>query len=92
MFWRGGYERAPRVEKVSPAVVSVRVKGNIQPVSSSEDNLPFGGQGFDNLPDNHPLKRFFREFGGPDASPGMPRQNDQRRMQRPRPISQGQRR
>ena len=56
------------VEKVSPAVVSVRVKSRVEPAS---DNNPgslfegpggmFGGPGFDQLPDDHPLKRFFRE-------------------------------
>ncbi|WP_425418979.1 Do family serine endopeptidase [Oricola indica] len=74
------------IEKVSPAVVSVRVKSDIQPASS---DFSFGGRGFDDLPDDHPLKKFFREFGpqfgGPDS-------RDDRRSQRPRrarPVSQG---
>ena len=29
----------------------------------------FGGRGFDELPDDHPLKRFFRDFGG-QGGPG----------------------
>lgn len=49
------------VEKVSPAVVSVRVKEQIKPASDdgSDAESPF-----DNLPPNHPLRRFF-EFGNP---------------------------
>jgi serine protease Do len=75
------------IEQVSPAVVSVRVKTDIQPASS--DFGPFGGRGFEDLPRDHPLRKFFDEFGpqfrGPDGF------ND-RRSQRPRrarPISQG---
>lgn len=78
------------VEKVSPAVVSVRVKANVEPAANRGGDF-FGGQGFDNLPDDHPMKRFFREFRGfGDQQP------DQRRSQRrgprnadPRPVSQG---
>ena len=44
------------VEAVSPAVVSVRVKAKIEPASN---NGLFGGFGFDQLPEDHPLKRFF---------------------------------
>lgn len=87
------------VEKVTPAVVSVRVKSDVQP--ASDNGFSFNGQGFDELPENHPLKRFFREFGGP-GGPGaeMDRQDGGKRMerrQRPenhrpgraRPVSQG---
>lgn len=59
------------VDAVSPAVVSVRVQSDVKPVSDNTDgngfNFNFGGRGFDELPDDHPLKRFFREFGGPDG-------------------------
>lgn len=76
------------VEKVSPAVVSVRVKGDVQPVS--DDSGTFGqgpgSQGFDQLPDNHPLKRFFREFGGPNGDGG---QQSMRPQRRERQQSQG---
>jgi serine protease Do len=66
------------VDAVSPAVVSVRVQSNVQPASDETNNFSFnfGGRGLDQLPDDHPLKRFFREFGGPggqggpDARPG----------------------
>jgi serine protease Do len=52
------------VEKVSPAVVSVRVTANVQPASDSGPGSFFSGPGFDDLPDDHPLKRFFRDFRG----------------------------
>lgn len=75
------------VEKVSPAVVSVRVKGKLQTMS---DNGPgefgFGGPGFDDLPEGHPFKRFFREFGGPN---GERREGRPRAERRERPQSQG---
>ena len=89
------------VEKVSPAVVSVRVKSRVEPAS---DNNPgslfegpggmFGGPGFDQLPDDHPLKRFFREFRGEGPGAEGPRserrqERQQRRTERMRPSSQG---
>ena len=53
------------VQAVSPAVVSVRVQSDIKPASDESNfSFNFGGRGFDELPDDHPLKRFFREFGG----------------------------
>ena len=43
--------------------------------------------GFDNLPDNHPLKKFFREFRGDgDQLPGQRRGG---REKGPRPVAQG---
>ena len=55
------------VDAVSPAVVSVRVQSDVKPVNNNSGfTFDFGGRGFDDLPDDHPLKRFFREFGGPD--------------------------
>ncbi len=94
------------VEKVSPAVVSVRVKSRIEPASDGPGGLNggpgslfnFDGQGFDDLPDNHPLKRFFREFrgGGQDGpraegprSERRQERREQRRAERMRPSSQG---
>lgn len=60
------------VSAVSPAVVSVKVQSDAQPVSDDNSNFSFnfGGRGFDELPDDHPLKRFFKEFGG--QMPGGP--------------------
>ena len=75
------------VERVSPAVVSVRVKAKIEPASDDGANLFSNPPGFEDLPDNHPLKRFFRDYRG---------DNDQRRFGRrdrrgdePRPTAQG---
>ncbi len=70
------------VEKVSPAVVSVRVKSSVAPAQFD------GGDGqatpFDNLPPDHPLRRFF-DFGQPgQANPfGAP---DRGQNQRPRQM------
>lgn len=86
------------VQQVSPAVVSVQVKSNIQP--ANDDSGPFGGPGgFNDLPDDHPLKRFFREFRGDGNGNGGPgqwrefRRDDHKpgpkRPRGPRPVSQG---
>ncbi|PRD45812.1 serine peptidase [Phyllobacterium phragmitis] len=80
------------VAKVSPAVVSVRVKSDVQTASDQGQNL-FSGPGFDQLPDGHPLKRFFREFGGggdgPWGRPGGKKKRSENRPGRIRPVSQG---
>ena len=71
------------VSAVSPAVVSVRVQSNTQVASDDDDSnftFNFGGRGFDQLPDDHPLKRFFREFGG--QMPGGPGDRNQDRAER----------
>ena len=80
------------VERVSPAVVSVKVKAKIQPTADdgSDDQ-----DGFDNLPNNPQLRRFFKEFRGFGDQGGQnedghrrfghrDRNNDQ-----PRPVAQG---
>lgn len=83
------------VEAVSPAVVSVRVAREVSAVSNdgSRFNFDFGGRGFGDLPDDHPLKRFFKEFnkdfGGQDRAErddGRKNKNERRRL---RPASQG---
>jgi len=48
------------VERVKPAVVSVRVKTR-QVADRNDDGPGFSGP---DLPDGHPLQRFFREFRG----------------------------
>ncbi|MCA1297534.1 Do family serine endopeptidase [Stappia indica] len=48
------------VAGVKPAVVSVRVRTEVQPKMMS---APGGMPGFENLPSDHPLYRFFRRFG-----------------------------
>jgi serine protease Do len=45
------------VEKVRPAVVSVRVRSSAQVASMDEEDMPF----FD-LPEGSPMERFFRQF------------------------------
>ncbi|MBW3098681.1 Do family serine endopeptidase [Pseudohoeflea coraliihabitans] len=73
------------VEAVSPAVVSVRVTSNVKPVG--DETFSFNGRGLEDLPDDHPMKRFFdqfdRQFG--ERAPG-PRPE---RRGRARPVSQG---
>ena len=77
------------VQKVSPAVVSVQVKAKAEAASDRGGDM-FGGQGFEDLPDGHPLKRFFREFRG-DGDRNWKRQERRgdRENARPRPVSQG---
>lgn len=52
---------ADLVERVTPAVVSVKVKAKVQ---STADDGSDDQNGFDNLPDNPQLRRFFKEFRG----------------------------
>jgi serine protease Do len=80
------------VERVSPAVVSVRVTAKIEPASDDGTFSFQGPQGFDNLPDDHPMKRFFKEFRGfGDQKPGDRRseRRNKRRDDGPRPVAQG---
>ncbi|MET3560168.1 serine protease Do [Bartonella japonica] len=49
------------VSKVKPAVVSVQVKSNKKKEDWFFSNF-FSSPSIDQLPDQHPLKRFFREF------------------------------
>ncbi len=80
------------VEKVSPAVVSVQVKARIEPAADRGGGDMFSSPGFDDLPDNHPLKRFFREFRGDGNGGGdrwQQRRGDNREHARPRPVAQG---
>src|SRR5262245_8515811 len=75
------------VEKVSPAVVSVRVKSKAEPAADDgqfQFQGPQGPQGFDQLPDDHPLKRFFREFRD-----GNGERRHGERDAKPRPVAQG---
>lgn len=74
------------VERVSPAVVSVRVAAAVQPASDEGGNFSFNFPGLDDLPEDHPMQRFFREFRG-DPRFGNP--GRQQRSERARPSSQG---
>lgn len=81
------------VQQVSPAVVSVRVKAKIEAASDDGAQM-FGDQDFDDLPDGHPLKRFFREFRQDQDGQIRPdSRRDNRRFDRrergPRPTAQG---
>lgn len=70
------------VSAVKPAVVSVRVRTDETPrMMSNRQGIP----GFEDLPQDHPLQRFFRRFGGEQFG------GDQRREQQPRRhgMSQG---
>jgi serine protease Do len=78
------------VDAVTPAVVSVRVKSDVTPVSAEAQQMP----GLDDLPDDHPMKRFFRDFGRDnpfgDLFPDRRGENrPQFRQPRSRPVSQG---
>lgn len=79
------------VEAVSPAVVSVRVSSDAVPVSNEGFSFNFNGEGFDSLPDDHPLKRFFdqfeHQFGDRDRPHADRGEREHRR--RVRPVSQG---
>ena len=53
------------VEKVKPAVISVRVKMRVDAQStSSDDELPF--------PKGSPMEKFFKRFGAPEGGQGGP--------------------
>ena len=52
------------VDKVRPAVVSIRVKAEAPASESAMEGLP-------DLPDGSPLERFFREWGGPGGPGGQ---------------------
>ncbi|MCQ8781099.1 Do family serine endopeptidase [Mangrovibrevibacter kandeliae] len=56
------------VQKVSPAVVSVRVKETVTPTADDGDDGDMGSP-FDDLPKDHPLRRFF-QFGNPNMPRG----------------------
>lgn len=58
------------VEVVSPAVVSVRVRGD---APSAGVATPFGIPEFEDLPENHPLRRFFDQFREQQPPSGDPR-------------------
>src|SRR6187455_3207381 len=53
------------VEKVKPAVISVRVKMRADPQLSSDDENPF--------PKGSPMEKFFKRFGMPEGIPKAPR-------------------
>lgn len=62
------------VEQVQPAVVSVKVRGKLQPAASTRGNeMP---REFRDLPEDHPMRRFFeRRFGDQDNDRATPRRS-----------------
>ncbi len=82
------------VEAVTPAVVSVRVKAKARLAeieggrNGGQGNTPFG---FDQLPDDHPLKRFFNRDGRGNPQFGQRRNRNGKNQRRPRRygMSQG---
>lgn len=85
VFVEGSHQQgfADVVQQVKPAVVSVQVKSDKRNNDQGFSGF-FGGPGVDQLPDDHPLKRFFKDF------------DDQRRPRgkmtphgKPRPVAQG---
>ncbi|GAB4360930.1 MAG: Do family serine endopeptidase [Oricola sp.] len=73
------------IEKVSPAVVSVRVKSDIQPAAS--DFSPFGGRNFEDLPPE--LRKFFEQFDPRFRGPDGFKDRRSQRPHRARPVAQG---
>lgn len=81
------------VDVVSPAVVSVRVS-KVIPAAGDEASSLQGMPGFDTLPENHPLRRFFDQFrGDPPRSQRAPERGQRapkdRAPDRARPYAQG---
>ncbi len=74
------------VERVSPAVVSVRVEARLEPASGGAPGFSFDIPGLEGLPDDHPMQRFFREFRGERGERGQRRFSERPRQ---RPTSQG---
>ena len=77
------------VEHVSPAVVSVRVKAKIEPASDDGTQFFSNPPGFDDLPDDHPMKRFFREFRGDQDGGRDNHFGHGEHGHKPRPVAQG---
>ena len=76
------------VSNVTPAVVSVRVKAKVDQTADGGPTFSFPDEGFGNLPPDHPMRRFFREFRGFGDQDRGPRAQ-RRGHAKPRPVSQG---
>ncbi|CBI76073.1 serine protease [Bartonella clarridgeiae 73] len=72
------------VSKVKPAVVSVQVKSNAKKEERFFSNF-FSSPGIDQLPDQHPLKRFFKDF----YNHTLPNNKPLNRSRKFRPIAFG---
>jgi serine protease Do len=73
------------VQQVSPAVVSVLVKSRVEPTAADGSQFFFGGPGFDQLPDDSPMKRLFKQFQDQQRH----RHNNDQDQGRLRPTAQG---
>src|SRR5690606_27319666 len=71
------------VEVVTPAVVSVRVRGEAEATGNVVSPF-FDMPGMENFPDEHPLRRFFDQFRQGPRSEARPD-----RRPRTRPMAQG---
>lgn len=76
------------VELVSPAVVSVRVSSVAPDPSVAASPFP-GMPGFEDLPRDHPLRRFFDQFRGEGPGQRGVRPPRERGPERARPTAQG---
>lgn len=79
------------VERVSPAVVSVKVKAKIEPASDDGSDQSDDPDGFNNMPDNPQLRQFFKQFRGFGDQNGQNRRfsHRDRNNDQPRPVAQG---
>ncbi|MBB4568278.1 serine protease Do [Rhizobium leucaenae] len=76
------------VDAVSPAVVSVRVESRVNPVADEDDSFGLG-RGFDELPDDHPLKKFFKQFEQQQGHNQGQQKGQPDNKGRLRPVAQG---
>ncbi|MER8921615.1 Do family serine endopeptidase [Mesorhizobium sp. M0802] len=82
------------VERVSPAVVSVKVKAKIEPAADDGSDQSDDPDGMNNLPDNPQLRQFFKQFrgfGDQNGHDGGNRRFSHRdhNNDQPRPVAQG---
>ena len=79
------------VERVLPAVVSVKVKAKIEPAADDGSDQSDGPDGFNNMPDNPQLRQFFKQFRGFGDQNGQNRRfsHRDRNNDQPRPVAQG---
>ncbi len=68
---------ADLVEAVSPAVVSIRVRAEVAQQQFNRRDWEFQ---FPDLPEDHPLRRFFDQFEEPFGPPGQSRPNRPRQF------------
>ncbi|HWM30736.1 MAG TPA: Do family serine endopeptidase [Methyloceanibacter sp.] len=74
-FGRAPLSFADLVEKVSPAVVSINVKGDVKMADGGDmPQIPGMPPGMPNIPEDNPLYEFFKQFrkGMPQQGPSKP--------------------